>query len=132
MKRRQYAIIVEENCLQQVWEFNDIDDAVDTINSNTYGYLWHEEDCMPAECIETNNYIGLRQYLLFLNKEEKHKAVNIYCDTLERLNRVKHINQLRRVVPMFNSFLAQIGSDTRIYLNSRKIYPVEPFGPCGF
>ena len=131
MKRRQYAIIVEEKCLQQVWEFNDIADAIDTINSNTYGYLWHEEDCMPAECIDTNNYLGLRQYLLFLNKEEKHKAVNLYCDALERLNRVKHINQLRRVVPMFNNFLILMSSDTRIYLNSRRIIIKEQPGPCG-
>ncbi len=131
MKRRQYAIIVEENCMQEVWEFNDIADAVDTINSNTYGYLWHEEDCMPAECIETNNFIGLRQYLLFINKEDKHNAVNLYCDALERLARAKHIKQLRKVVPMFNSFLIQIGSDSRIYLESRRICLKEQPGPCG-
>ena len=132
MKRRQYAIIIEEKCLQEVWEFNDIECAIDIIDSNTYGYLWNEEDSLPAECIETNNYIGLRQYLLFINKEDRHNAVNLYCDALERLNRVKHINQLRKVILMFNRFLIQVDSDIRIYLNSCKYEPnLKPIGPCG-
>ena len=114
MKRRQYAIIFEENCLQKVWEFSNISEAIDIVSSYTFGYFWHEDDCLPVECIDTRNFIGLRQYLLFLNKEEYHDNVNLYCDVIERLYRVKHTNQLKKALNSLNDFLIQVGSDTRL------------------
>ncbi len=115
---------------QEIREFNTITEAKEILEGETYGYLWHEEDALPPECIEYKNIKGQREYLLYLNKEDKHDAVNLYCDALERLYRLKHINQLRRVVTMFNSFLIQIESDIRIYLDSKKLVK-EQIGQCG-
>ena len=56
MKRRQYAIIVEEDNTQRVEEINTIDEAKDILQTETYGYFWHEDDELPGECIDTNNY----------------------------------------------------------------------------
>lgn len=120
MKRRQYAIIVEDGNTQRVEEINTIDEAKELIQAETYGYFWHEDDELPGECIDTNNYRGLREYLLWLNKEANHQYINIYCDALSKLSRVKHLRQLRPIVESFNRMLIEIDANVKIYLNSRK------------
>ena len=73
MKRRQCAIIIEEDNTQRVEEINTIEEAMDILQTETYGYFWYEDDELPGECIDTNNLRGLREYLLWLNKEENHQ-----------------------------------------------------------
>ena len=129
MKRRQYAIIVEEEKgFQRVEEVNTIAEAVEIIQGETYGYFWHEDDELPGECIDTNNFRGLREYLLWLNKEENHQYINIYCDSLSKLSRVKHLKQLRPIVESLNNMLIGINAGVEIYLNSRKY---DGCGWCG-
>jgi len=114
MKRRQYAIIIEEGNTQRVEEINTIEEARDILQTETYGFFWHEDDELPGECIDTNNFRGLREYLLWLNKE--------------KLSRVKHLRQLRPIVESFNRMLIGINANSRIYLNSRKY---DGCGWCG-
>ncbi len=128
MKRRQYAIIIEEGNTQRVEEINTIEEAKDILQTETYGYFWHEDDELPGECIDTNNLRGLREYLLWLNKEENHQYINIYCDALSKLSRVKHLRQLRPIVESFNGMLIGIDANVKIYLNSRKY---DGCGWCG-
>ncbi len=131
MKRRQYAIIIEDEMTQEIREFDTVAEAIEIIHENTYGYLWNSEDELPEECIETKNFRGLKEYLLFLNPN-KEDLVNTYCDSLRKLYRIKHIKQLRGPIETLNSFLSGIGSKTRIYLNSCKYEPnLKPIGPCG-
>lgn len=120
MKRRQYAIIIEEGMTQEVREFETVAEAIEIIHENTYGYLWHEDDELPEDCIKSKNFRGLKEYLSFLNPN-KEALVNMYCDSLNKIYKFKHIKQLRGPIETFNSFLIQIESDTRIYLNSRRI-----------
>ena len=93
MKRRKYAIIIEEGNTQRVEEINKIVEAKEILQTETYGYFWHEDDELPGECIDTNNLRGLREYLLWLNKEKNHQYINIYCDALSKLSRVKYLRQ---------------------------------------
>lgn len=131
MKRRQYAIIIEDEMTQEIREFDTVAEAIEIIHENTYGYLWHEDDELPDDCIEYKNFRGLKEYLLFLNPN-KEALVNMYCDSLNKIYRFKHIKQLRGPIETLNSFLIGIGSKTRIYLNSCKYEPnLKPIGPCG-
>ena len=119
MKRRQYAIIIEEGNTQRVEEVSTIEEAKDILQTETYGYFWHEDDELPCECINTNNYRGLKDYLLFLNKNN-HQYIEIYVDSLSKLSRVKHLRQLRPIVECLNRMLIGINAGVEIYLNSRK------------
>ncbi len=128
MKRRQYAIIIEEGNTQRVEEINTIKEAKELIHAETYGYFCHEDDELPGECIDTNNLRGLREYLLWLNKVENHQYINIYCDALSKLSRIKHLRRLRPIVDSLNRMLIGIDTNVRIYLNSRKY---DGCGWCG-
>ncbi|MCR5113133.1 MAG: hypothetical protein K6A63_04280 [Acholeplasmatales bacterium] len=127
MKRRQYAIIIEEGNTQRVEEINIIKEAKELIQAETYGYFWNEEDALPGECIDTNNYRGIKEYLLWLNKNN-HQYIEIYCDVLSKLSRIKHLRQLRHIVDSLNRMLIGIDTNVRIYLNSRKY---DGCGWCG-
>ncbi len=129
MKRRQYAIFIEENIIQRIEEVNTIEEAKDLIHSVTYGYFWHVDDELPCECIDTNNFRGLKEYLLFLNNDN-HQYIEIYCDALSKLSRVKHLRQLRPIVEKLNRMLIGINAGVEIYFDSRKWDKVEPFAPC--
>jgi hypothetical protein len=127
MKRRQYAIIIEEGNTQRVEEINTIEEAKDILQTETYGYFWHEDDELPSECIDTNNYRGLKEYLLFLNKDNQ-QYIEMYVDALSKLSRVKHLRQLKPIIEGFNKMLDGLNTGVSIYLNSHKY---DGCGWCG-
>lgn len=118
MKRRQYAIIIEDGITIRVEEINTIKEAIDVIHPETYGFFWYEEDSMPSMCIDTNNFKGLKEYLFWLNYDKYHPSIKIYVDALNKLSRVKHLRQLRPIIEMFNRMFKGINRENRLYLNS--------------
>ena len=120
MKKRKYAIIVEEGSNQLVYEIANTQDAIEEILPYTWGLFNHEDDELPNDCLESKNFRGLEEYLLWLNKEKLHPIIQLYVEAYRRLYRgVKRLTKLRKVLNVFNQVLEWVESDTRIYLNSR-------------
>ena len=119
MKKRNYGVFVRVDSSTYTYVIKKSGEAYEVALEHASSLFCNPDDALPIECFETNNFRGLREYLLMINKRELHTAIMMYVDSLEKLHRgVKHLRSLRPILKKLTKTLEFSGFDMEILLDS--------------
>lgn len=119
MKKRTYSVFVRVEGSTYTYVIKTSEEAYEVALEHASSLFCDPDDALPIECFGTNNFRGLKEYLLMINKRELHTAIEMYVDSFERLHRgVKHLRSLRPILKKLTKALELGGYDIEVLLDS--------------